>query len=73
MKDNQYAIYTGVYEIDGNLYTCSLLHFDTFKNGFWVTENFEFTFDDDDKKYWIPPHAIKYVLRDIKDIDGINS
>lgn len=66
--DNQYVLYTGVYEIDSNVHACSLLHFDTFKSGFWVTENFEYTSVEEERKYWVPPHAIKYVNREIKDI-----
>lgn len=37
---------------------------ETFKDGFWVDDHFRLT-TGSDCRFWVPPHCILYIARDI--------
>jgi hypothetical protein len=41
-------------------FTIDFLQLKPFKDGFWVDADFKYSYDND-RKYWIPPHAVKFV------------
>jgi hypothetical protein len=43
---------------------CSSAGLTAFRDGFWINEDLKFT-DGSDVHYWIPPHRILYVAKDL--------
>lgn len=38
-----------------------------FRDGFWINADYEFT-TGIDSKYWIPPHAIKFIEKRVREV-----
>lgn len=48
----------------GNYYTRSEGGIEDFKDGFWINDDAKLT-KGSDARYWIPPHAIRYIAKDV--------
>lgn len=40
---------------------------DAFRDGFWINSDMEYTVGSD-CKYWIPPHAIKFIEKEVRSV-----
>lgn len=67
-----YVVYTAYFDPYWDPFgperSVTLFAIEPFKDGFWVTEDFKYTYDQDDMMYWVPPHAIKYVKKEVREL-----
>lgn len=52
------------FNFNGEEYWTEAYSIAEFRDGFWINEYKQYTTNIENEKYWIPPSAIKYVVKD---------
>lgn len=63
-----YEVYTAYFNFGGQELSVSLFDYKTFKDGFWLDEEFNYSNGRTEMIYWIPPHCVNYVRKEIREI-----
>jgi len=59
------AIYWCYFTFQDSIAMAKSYSFETFKDGFWLTNTMDVALTIEDAKYWIPPSKVNYVVRAI--------
>ena len=73
IKDNPvdveyYTVYTAYFNFGNGDRTATLFDYKPFKEGIWLDDDFKYTNDSDRMVYWVPPHRINFVRKEIREI-----